>query len=157
MRDADTYPGHQALITRFERLWAEFQERSGRRKGIKPRLVEWTYVDRLESGVLSSGGLRFVDWSLGSELPGIQRAFNFQIVRELRERGKREGYLSITGNPAEAPGSGSFYALTISTKLSVAGTPLTEVGARLQEAHDFSYRAFTAVVDPALQGGETPK
>ena len=153
IRPEDVYPGHEQLIARFERLWAEFQTKSSRRKAIKPKLVEWTYVDRLESDALSDGGITFVDWSLGSRLPGIERGFNFQVVRELRATGKREGYLSITGNPANGPDTGSFYALNISTKLNSAGIPESEVGARIKEAHDFSYSAFTAVVDPALQGG----
>lgn len=155
IKDDDEYPRHEALIERFSGLWDEFQRKSARRKSIKPTLVEWTYVDRLDSAVLSSGGLRFIDWSLGTDLPGVQRAFNFQIVRELRERGKREGYLSITGSPVTTPGSGSFYGLTITTKLNAAGMPTTEIVGRLKQAHDHGYEAFTTVVDPALQGGRT--
>lgn len=154
MRDEDVYPGHAALLERFGRLWGEF-ERKVNRKSLRPRLVEWTYVDRLDSGVLGEGGLTFVDWSLGSQLPGIERGFNFQMVRELRHAGKREGYLSVTGSPASAPVSGSFYALNISTKLNAAGMAPSLVSGRLKEAHDVSYTAFTAVVDPKLQGGRS--
>lgn len=155
MRPEDVYPGHEALLATFERLWGEFQEKL-RRKSIRPRLVEWTYVDRLESGVLAAGGLTFLDWaSSGSELPGIERAFNFQIVRELRQIGKREGYLSITGNPATTPGEESFYALNISTKLNAASSAPSQVLDRLREAHNVSLTAFTVVVAPQLQGGRS--
>jgi len=155
VRPEDVYPGHEELLATFERLWRGFQEKL-KRKSIKPRLVEWTYVDRLESGVFTGGGLTFLDWSsFGSQLPGIERGFNFQIVRELRQTGRREGYLSITGSPAITPGAESFYALNISTKLNAVSSAPSQVIDRLREAHGVSYTAFTVVVDPQLQGGRS--
>lgn len=150
VRSEDVYPGHQELLQRFRHLWAEFQERMIGHGDLRPRLVEWTYVDRLESSV-PARDLTFVDGSLEQALPGVAGSFEFRIVRELRQGDKLEGYLAVVGGPASAPGAEPFYALNITTKLDAAGLPVTGMGDLLQQAHDRSFEAFTAVVDARLR------
>lgn len=152
LNPADEYPGHAVVLGRFIRLWNEFREAFGVRDEIKPRLIEWTYINQLDSEILARKGLTFVDDALEG-LPGTARHFAFHIARELQRDSVIEGYLTIEGGPAMLPTTEErFFSLNITTKLDASQVDLGSIPDVLARAHELSLAAFTSVISPSVQG-----
>jgi uncharacterized protein (TIGR04255 family) len=151
LNPGDEYPGHKVVLDRYLGLWSELLEALGEVGEIHPRLVEWTYVNQLDIGILARKGLTFVDDALEG-LPGKAFDFSFHIARELQEDGALSGYLTIEGGPATLPTEEPFFSLSVTTKLDASRGGLGLVPDLLPRAHDISLAAFTSVISPTVQG-----
>ena len=146
VQPGDVYPGHQWILQKFEELWSDFVRRLGEYGPMVPRLVEWTYVDKLGLSKPSNNLLTFVDESI-SMLPGSGSNLSFQVVRELKSGDAVHGFLAVQGSPARQQGDvEDFFALNITTKLDTKGAAADDVPRILLDAHDVSFEAFTCVV-----------
>ena len=144
--EADAYPGHKRILDDFSRLWTDFNSKMSGTEPLHPRLVEWTYVDKLDLAHPSNELLHFVDDSL-NKLPGRSLSLSFQVIREIYEGDLTTGFLSVQGAPARMQSGGEeFFALNITTKLDASGRTSVDTLALLRKAHDTSFNAFTSVV-----------
>ena len=142
---SDVYPEHKAILERFSGLWKQFVGFVSDHGAVEPRVVEWTYVDKLDLSKPSNNLIRFVDEALGT-LPGEAFSLSFQVARELRVGDRSEGFVSVFGSPGIVQASGEqIFALNISTKLDASGTDATNASDLLLRAHDISFQAFTSV------------